>query len=138
MIFHPFLKKWLQPGGHVESGEIPVQAAQRELLEETGVRGILHAWHQQHGMPVDINIHAIPANPKKQEPEHWHYDFRYLFTSDGSICAESESDHEVAWKNREDIDEVNLLGLIRKVESVHILNQGSMIAVGGDSIFSSL
>ncbi|MGH3117792.1 MAG: NUDIX hydrolase, partial [Gaiellales bacterium] len=29
--------------------------------------------------PVDIDVHAIPANPAKGEPAHWHADFRYAF-----------------------------------------------------------
>ncbi|WP_018133573.1 NUDIX domain-containing protein [Effusibacillus pohliae] len=36
MVFHPYIKKWLQPGGHVEHGETPLAAAVREVLEETG------------------------------------------------------------------------------------------------------
>lgn len=32
-----------------------------------------------NGIPLDINIHMIPANPAKGEPEHQHYDFRFLF-----------------------------------------------------------
>jgi ADP-ribose pyrophosphatase YjhB (NUDIX family) len=35
---HARLGLWLPPGGHVEHGEIPDDAAVREVLEETGVR----------------------------------------------------------------------------------------------------
>ena len=34
----PFLNSWSFPGGSLEPGETPVEAAQRELLEETGLR----------------------------------------------------------------------------------------------------
>lgn len=30
-------------------------------------------------IPIDIDIHTIPRNEKKQEAEHPHIDFRYLF-----------------------------------------------------------
>ena len=36
--WHPKVKAWLPPGGHVEENEDPVQAALREVHEETGLR----------------------------------------------------------------------------------------------------
>jgi len=38
LIKHKKLGKWLNPGGHIEPGELPHQAAEREFFEETGVR----------------------------------------------------------------------------------------------------
>jgi ADP-ribose pyrophosphatase YjhB (NUDIX family) len=35
--FHPKVGLWLPPGGHIELGELPDDAAVREVLEETGV-----------------------------------------------------------------------------------------------------
>ncbi|MGD0606547.1 MAG: hypothetical protein ABSA53_23555 [Streptosporangiaceae bacterium] len=29
-------------------------------------------------IPVDIDVHPIPANPAKSEQDHWHADFRYV------------------------------------------------------------
>src|SRR5271163_776948 len=37
LIMHKRLKKWLPVGGECEGGEEPVQAAARELWEETGI-----------------------------------------------------------------------------------------------------
>lgn len=118
MIYHPFLGKWLQPGGHVDPGETPLIAARREIVEETGIPTKIHPCHQQHIMPIDINIHEIPANPKKQEPSHLHYDFRYLLQVDTSKerVAKMEADHEVAWKEVREINEENLANLLAKLE----------------------
>jgi 8-oxo-dGTP pyrophosphatase MutT (NUDIX family) len=35
---HRKLGMWLPPGGHIEEGELPDEAAVREVWEETGVR----------------------------------------------------------------------------------------------------
>ena len=35
--WHPKVKMWLPPGGHIEANEDPVQAVIREVLEETGL-----------------------------------------------------------------------------------------------------
>ncbi len=78
LVFHPYLKRWLQPGGHVESSEAPLDAAIREVQEETGIATFPHPWHLKAGIPLDIDIHAIPENPAKGEPAHMHFDFRYL------------------------------------------------------------
>jgi 8-oxo-dGTP diphosphatase len=38
-IFHQRLKTWLPVGGELEPGETPLEAATRELREETGLHG---------------------------------------------------------------------------------------------------
>ena len=37
LIYHPYIKQWMQPGGHIDNGEEPIEAAIREVYEETGV-----------------------------------------------------------------------------------------------------
>ena len=36
--WHKYRKSYEHPGGHVESGETPMEAAKRELFEETGIK----------------------------------------------------------------------------------------------------
>lgn len=72
LIFHPKLKKWIQPGGHLEEAELPLQAALREGQEETGLKLI----------PLNRRIfhydcHYFPAG--KDGPPHQHFDLRYAF-----------------------------------------------------------
>lgn len=37
LVHHNKVGRWLYPGGHIDPDEDPAQAAQREVLEETGV-----------------------------------------------------------------------------------------------------
>lgn len=80
VVKHGKLDKWLQPGGHIEPGERPIQAALREVSEETGLTSAVHPWHYQHPFPIDIDVHEIPENDDKHEPAHLHVDFRYFLT----------------------------------------------------------
>lgn len=38
LVKHKKLGIWLNPGGHIDEGELPHEAAQREFFEETGVK----------------------------------------------------------------------------------------------------
>lgn len=112
-IYHPYLRRWIQPGGHLEAGETPEQAALRETAEETGVSVRLHPWHAAHRCPVDIDAQLIPANPRRKEGAHLHFDFRYLLIcrSAPSVTAELKT----RWLNRAELKEQGLRELIEKI-----------------------
>lgn len=83
LIYHNFLQTWLQPGGHLDPEEQPVDGAKREFVEETGLRKVsLNEWHATHPIPIDVDTHFIPLNEKKAEGEHHHHDFQYLLKLD--------------------------------------------------------
>lgn len=86
---HKRLGRWLQPGGHLDPGEDPAQAAVRETREETG----LSAAHPPGGPRlVHVDVHEGPRG-------HLHLDLRYLLLADGSARlepADGESP-DVAW-----------------------------------------
>lgn len=65
---HKRLKMWLQPGGHIDAGETPAEAALRESVEETG----LPVRHQRDGgVLFHLDVHPGPKG-------HTHHDLRYL------------------------------------------------------------
>ena len=80
-IKHPYLKTILLPAGHVENGEMPIDTAIREFVEETGFFAKVDENMQNFGL-IDVNVIEIPENPLKNEAEHIHIDFRYKFVLD--------------------------------------------------------
>ncbi|CAI7980982.1 NUDIX hydrolase [Frankia sp. Hr75.2] len=88
----------LQPGGHLEPTDTTlIGAAMRELTEETGVD--LDMVFPASQSPVYIEYGQVPARPKKDEPDHYHLDIGYAFTTahaDVGRIQESEV-HGAAW-----------------------------------------
>ncbi|MFF3498242.1 NUDIX hydrolase [Streptomyces sp. NPDC003247] len=91
-IEHRALRKWLLPGGHVEDSDSTLRdAALRELAEETGISS--DQVEPIGDVPLHIDVHSIPMNEAKGEPEHLHFDFRFLFrtTADAVELQEEEA-----------------------------------------------
>lgn len=97
-IEHRTLSKWLLPGGHVEEvDETLVGAALRELAEETGIDSDQVTLTVD--LPLHVDAHVIPANPAKDEPEHLHFDFRFLFhTTAAEIVLQEEEVSAASWQ----------------------------------------
>jgi len=74
---HPTLGIVTFPGGHIEPGERPIEAAGRELGEEAGVQILPSNWI--HDRPIGLSMHQIPAAPGASD--HWHCDL--LFGASG-------------------------------------------------------
>jgi 8-oxo-dGTP pyrophosphatase MutT (NUDIX family) len=77
LIHHAKLGLWLQPGGHIDADDRDVfAAARRELAEEAGVVDV----QVEPGFPdvLDVDVHDIPASPRKGEAAHRHFDVRAL------------------------------------------------------------
>ncbi len=65
---HKRLRRWMQPGGHVDPGESPWEAAHREAEEETGLR----LRHPEGGPRlIHLDVHEAAKG-------HTHLDLRYL------------------------------------------------------------
>ena len=91
LLRHRKIGTWLQPGGHIDAGESPWEAAHREVVEETGLAvGFLG------GAPelVHVSVHDVPDG-------HTHLDLRYLFDGGEAEPAppvgESQSVHWFGW-----------------------------------------
>jgi len=92
LVHHRKLDIWVQPGGHCDGQSDVLESARREVLEETG----LQPQTLNEGAIFDLDIHQIPAG--KNQPEHWHYDVRYLLEADAKHpLLLSEESHDLRW-----------------------------------------
>ncbi len=99
LVHHRAFGCWVFPGGHVDAGEKPWDAAVREVLEETGVKATLASEKviDQAVYPVDAKPDRGPGKPA--EAAHEHTDFLFAGTADSTqpIEAAEQEVHRVAW-----------------------------------------
>lgn len=92
LMHHAKLGMWVQLGGHCDGNPNMLEVAIKEAQEESGIAAIVPISDEI----FDIDIHLVPAY--KHEPEHYHYDVRFLLKVDGDqdIRANKES-KELRW-----------------------------------------
>ncbi len=119
---HRRLHRWLQPGGHIEPGESPEEAAVRETLEETGL-AVTHFG----GQPVlaHVDVHRSARN-------HVHLDLRYLTVApdDDPAPAPGES-QQVAWFAWAEAEQVADDALVGALGAARRLTRASAARRGG-------
>lgn len=93
MTHHRKLERWLQLGGHCDGDSDVHRAALREAEEESGLADL-----QIEPALFDIDRHRIPA--RGSEPEHWHYDLRFVIRATASEAfVVSDESHDLAWRD---------------------------------------
>ncbi len=103
---HKRLQKWMQPGGHVDPGESPSQAARREASEETG----LVLAHPAGGPRLlHVDVHEAAGG-------HEHLDLRYLLLAADAepspLAGESPDVRWFSWDEALRMADVALLGAL--------------------------
>jgi 8-oxo-dGTP pyrophosphatase MutT (NUDIX family) len=97
LTHHRKLGRWLQLGGHVDGESCIEQAALREAQEESGMSHF--TFLPVHGdvlVPLDLDVHTIPA--RRQEPAHEHWDVRFLLqAAPGQDLVLSPESNDLRW-----------------------------------------
>ena len=89
LLKHKRLGFWLQPGGHLDAGEAPWEAALREAREETG----LEVRFAGGGEPDLVNVDVHPGGRG-----HIHLDLRYLVDGgDADPAPPGDESQEIGW-----------------------------------------
>ena len=105
---HKRLGLWLQPGGHIDAGELPWQGALREAAEETGLPVTLAGTELIH-----VDVHPGPR-------KHRHFDLRYLVRSPHVPPAPPEGESQdvqwFGWHQAIDMADAGLAGILRVLQ----------------------
>jgi 8-oxo-dGTP pyrophosphatase MutT (NUDIX family) len=113
LLKHRRLGIWVQPGGHVDPGETPWDAARREAVEETGL-----ALRFPAGGPVLAHVDVHPGGRG-----HTHLDLRYVLEggdADPSPPPEESQDvHWFGWDEAAERAEPAMGAIIRRLAEEH-------------------
>jgi 8-oxo-dGTP pyrophosphatase MutT (NUDIX family) len=121
LTHHRKLGRWLQLGGHVDGEPHVERAALREAQEESGMaRFELVRWTDAL-VPLDLDVHAIPA--RGAEPEHLHWDVRFWLRAEpGQDLQISAESNDLRWFAPDDLlaatREESVLRLARKAAAL--------------------
>ena len=123
VIYHNDLKMYLYPGGHIDNTDLnPLEAVKREIKEETGISNINEIILSDNKLvPIDINIHMIPYNERLNLKEHYHYEFRYLFTIDSiqEVTLDTTESSSFKWIDINELkDNENFGEIVKKFEGI--------------------
>lgn len=92
LMYNKKLNKWLQPGGHIESYETPIETAIRETFEETGIniKIIGPTFNGKHFEPIATERYINKIGDM--------IDIQYLAIPVSNILANNEN-NIVIWKD---------------------------------------
>ena len=118
IVHHKKSGLWLSPGGHIDKGEVLLEALNREIKEELGITKYFNKPEVSFMLSItDIN--------NKNHLCRAHYDVWYLVKTNGeSFNVDPQEFHETKWmtfdKAREIVTEPNNIRALSIVEQNHL------------------
>jgi 8-oxo-dGTP pyrophosphatase MutT (NUDIX family) len=109
LLWHSRLRMWLPPGGHCERDEHPVEAAEREALEEAGIearvippRDLIECSGPQVLPPPAVIL--LEDIVREDQPFHQHIDHVYFTVAPRPVDFEAPIPHGPhRWATREEL-----------------------------------
>jgi ADP-ribose pyrophosphatase YjhB (NUDIX family) len=102
LVWHLGYRQWCIPGGHVDPGELPADAAAREVLEETGIEvQILN-----ERVPLIVQDIPHPGKPARGEGPHVHEDWAFLARGEGEPTAREDEVAQARWFHWTDLHDL--------------------------------
>jgi len=117
---HKSLDIWTFFGGHSDGEKDSLNVAKREVKEEAGITEA----DDFGGKILDIDVHSIPENISKKEPEHIHYNIRFLFVVNNHDFIISDESKEIKWVSFEEamklLENTNRFRSLNKAYNVYL------------------
>lgn len=123
LLYHKKHQSWLQPGGHVEPTENPLETAIRETLEETGIDISKYLKTKEIDpnksfllpQPDFVAEYKIPA--WEDEPQHYHIDWLYVVNLPTELEPVKEIDKatDIGWFTLEQVEKLSLFENTRQI-----------------------
>lgn len=109
LTHHAKLGRWLQLGGHCDGDANLVACALREAVEESGIAELAI-----DPVPIDLDVHTIPA--RKSDPEHLHLDTRFLVHAPpGAVEVRSHESLALGWFDRAALEALDTDDSVRRL-----------------------
>ncbi|MEW6751299.1 MAG: NUDIX domain-containing protein [Candidatus Latescibacterota bacterium] len=123
LLWHRKTQAWLPPGGHIEPGELPEEAAVREVREETGLEVELLGEERTWG-PVRVLRTPVCVLLEEIEPGHQHIDLIYFAgVTGGSLRVNPQEAGACRWYAHSELEGAEVATDIR------VLGQQAIAAV---------